>query len=71
MSVKFNKGKDFSMNSVEISVKADPLSYVAFSALEYHMYDLGIRNGLSWEEVTTYTIDVSVILVLYYIMCLR
>ena len=51
MSVKFNRGKDFTLDTVEITAQADPLSYVAFSALEYHMYGLGIRNGLSWEEV--------------------
>ena len=51
MSVKFNRGKDFTLDTVEITAQADPLSYVAFSALEYHIYGLGIRNGLSWEEV--------------------
>lgn len=51
MSVKFNRGKDFSYNTVEIIAKADPLSYVAFSAIEYSLYQLGARNGLTWDEV--------------------
>jgi len=51
MKVKFNRGKDFNYNTVEVTAYADPLAYVAFSALEYQMYQLGIRNGLSWEEV--------------------
>jgi len=51
MSVKFNRGKDFSYNTVEITATADPLSYVAFSAIEYQLYELGAKNGLTWEEV--------------------
>lgn len=51
MSLRFNRGKDFTYSSVEITATADPLSYVAFSAMEYQLYELGARNGLTWEEV--------------------
>lgn len=56
MTLKFNRGKDFTYQSVEISSTADPLSYVAFSAIEYQLYELGARNGLTWEEVSPYFI---------------
>lgn len=52
MKVRFNRGKDFNYDTIEITAWADPLSYVAFSALEYQMYGLGIRNGLSWDQVS-------------------
>ncbi|XP_067928326.1 CD109 antigen-like [Watersipora subatra] len=59
MTLRFNRGKDFTYSSVEISSTADPLSYVAFSAIEYQLYELGARNGLTWEEVyqELYTYD--------------
>lgn len=52
MQLKFNRGKDFTYQSVEITATADPVSYVAFSAMEYQLYELGARNGLTWDEVS-------------------
>ena len=51
MTVRFNRGKELSYSSVEITATADPLSYVAFSAIEYQLYELGARNSITWEEV--------------------
>ena len=51
MTLRFNRGKDLTYSSVEISSTADPLAYVAFSAIEYQLYELGARNGLTWEQV--------------------
>ena len=52
MQLRFNRGKDFTYQSIELTAIADPLSYVAFSAIEYQLYELGARNGLTWEEVS-------------------
>lgn len=52
MSVSINKGKDLTLSTVELKLTAHPLSYVAFGAMEYQLYDMGTRNGLSKEEVT-------------------
>lgn len=52
-----NKGKDLSLNTVELKLAADPLSYVAFGALEYQIYDMGTRNSLSKEEVSLATLQ--------------
>lgn len=51
MTVKFNRGKDLAYDTVEITATADPLSYVAFSAIEYQLYELGARNDITWEMV--------------------
>lgn len=52
MNVSINKGKDLTLNTVELLLEADPLSYVAFGAMEYQLYDYGTRNSLSKEEVS-------------------
>ena len=51
MSAKINRGKDLSYNSVELTITGEPLAYVAISAMEYQLYDLGARNSLSMHEV--------------------
>ncbi|XP_067945401.1 CD109 antigen-like [Watersipora subatra] len=59
VDASINKGKDLSLNTVELKLAADPLSYVAFGAMEYQLYNYGTRNSLSEEEVITelYTYD--------------
>lgn len=52
MNVSINKGKDLTLNTVELLLEADPLSYVAFGAMEYQLYEYGTRNSLSKEEVS-------------------
>ena len=51
MSAKINWGKDLSYGSVELTITGEPLAYVAISAMEYQLYDLGARNSLSMHEV--------------------
>ena len=51
MSARINRGKDLSYNSVELTITGEPLAYVAISAMEYQLYDLGARNSLSMHEV--------------------
>ena len=51
MSAKINRGKDLSYNSVELTITGEPLAYVAISAMEHQLYDLGARNSLSMHEV--------------------
>lgn len=51
MTIKVNRGKDLTQNSVELITRSDPLSYAAFSAIEYQIYKLGLRNDLTWPEV--------------------
>jgi len=56
MSLRFNRGKDFSYNTVEVIATADPLSYVAFSAMPHYIHVLGGRNGFTWDEVNMFAI---------------
>ena len=51
ITARINRGKDISYKNIELTITADPLSYVAFGAMEYMLHDLGSRNGLTEAEV--------------------
>lgn len=51
MRVSVNRGKDLSQESVELITHSQPLSYAAFSAVEYQIYQLGMRNDITWSQV--------------------
>ena len=44
-------GKDFSRNTVEISGRTDPGSYIAFSGMDYEMYARGTNTFITEEDV--------------------
>ena len=58
VAAKISRGKDLSQSSIELTVIAEPLSYIAFSALEYMLYDLGSRNGLTEVEVSFWVLQI-------------
>lgn len=47
-----NKGKDFTLHSIEINAIADPGSYVAFSAMPNDLYSRGMNDGLTENDVS-------------------
>ncbi|XP_067945402.1 CD109 antigen-like [Watersipora subatra] len=52
LTARLNRGKDLSYKNIELTLITDPLSYVAFGALEYQLYNQGVRNSLTSQEVT-------------------
>ena len=48
-----NKGKDFTLHSIEINAIADPGSYVAFAAMPNDLYSRGMNDGLTENDVST------------------
>ena len=46
-----NQGKDFSRRTVEFNAEADPGSYVAFSGMLSSLYDRGLNDGITENEV--------------------
>ncbi|XP_060595854.1 CD109 antigen-like [Ruditapes philippinarum] len=42
-----NKGKDFTLHSIEINAIAEPGSYVAFAAMPNDLYSKGMNDGLT------------------------
>lgn len=47
-----NKGKDFTLHSIEINAIADPGSYVAFAAMPNDLYSRGLNDGLTENNVS-------------------
>lgn len=47
-----NKGKDFTLHSIEINAIADPGSYVAFAAMPNDLYSKGMNDGLTENNVS-------------------
>lgn len=47
-----NKGKDFTLHSIEINAIADPGSYVAFAAMPNDLYSRGMNDGLTENDVS-------------------
>ncbi|CAH1779511.1 unnamed protein product [Owenia fusiformis] len=58
VTVTFNKGKDFTYDTIEIIGKTDPGSYIGFSGLDYDLYKRGARTFITendiMEELSTY-----------------
>ena len=52
VEVKVNMGKDFSRNTVEISGRTDPGSFIAFSGMDYEMYAKGTNTFITEEDVS-------------------
>lgn len=51
MKIFFNRGKDFTQDTVEVNAYADPGSYVALTAVPYDLYIRGMSSGLSQNIV--------------------
>ncbi|KAL4235441.1 endopeptidase inhibitor [Mactra antiquata] len=47
VSAVINKGKDFTLHTVEINALAEPGSYVAFAAIPNDLYSKGMNDGLT------------------------
>lgn len=47
-----NKGKDFTLHTIEINAVAEPGSYVAFAAMPNDLYSKGMNDGLTENNVT-------------------
>lgn len=58
VKIFFNRGKDFTQDTVEVNAYADPGSYVALTAVPYDLYIRGMSSGLSQniliDELYTY-----------------
>jgi hypothetical protein len=50
-----NKGKDFTLHSIEINAIAEPGSYVAFAAMPNDLYSKGMNDGLTENNVSLLT----------------
>ncbi|GAB1599163.1 C3 and PZP-like alpha-2-macroglobulin domain-containing protein 8 [Argonauta hians] len=55
----FNRGKDFTRDTIEINAFADPGSYVAFAAVPYDLYIRGMGAGITQNQLIDelYTYD--------------
>eukprot|EP00106_Octopus_bimaculoides_P012375 XP_014779817.1 PREDICTED: CD109 antigen-like [Octopus bimaculoides] len=55
----FNRGKDFTRDTIEINAYADPGSYVAFAAVPYDLYIRGMGAGITQNKLIDelYTYD--------------
>lgn len=52
MEIKINMGKDFSRNTIEISGRTDPGSFIAFSGVDYDWYAYGGKIFLTENDVS-------------------
>ena len=50
---EINKGKDFTLHTLEINAIAEPGSYVAFSAMPNDLYSRGMNDGLNENTACT------------------
>lgn len=51
VELSFDRGEDFTMNTVKVSAIADRDSYIAFSAVPSDLYHAGMSEGLDENEV--------------------
>ncbi|CAH1780995.1 unnamed protein product [Owenia fusiformis] len=51
VDLTINRGKDFSPSNVEVIGTADPGTLIAFNSEQYYLYDLGLRNFITEQEI--------------------
>ena len=59
VTVRINRGKDFSFNTVELTGETQPGAYIAFSGVDYDLYSHGGDIFLTEKDVSVAFYEVA------------
>ena len=57
--MRFNRGKDFTGDIVEVNAFADPSSYVGFDGIDYQLWKYGWPHFITESEVSIRIVIIS------------